>query len=78
MSLQMESERGRGKNDRDPRRDPPSPPPLITVALVMVLIVSACLPTEITSSSVVDWKLTLRDGLTDVVDDVSSPDISAL
>lgn len=48
------------------------------VALAVALIVSAFPPIEITSSSVPDGKLTLRDGFADVVDDVSSPDISAL
>lgn len=75
ISLQMERERGRWKNDREPRLEPLS---LAAAAFDIALIISAFLPTEITSSSVLDGKLTLRDGFTDAVDDVSSPDISAL
>lgn len=81
----MDNERGRWKIERDPRLEPV---PFVVVmfgtatgipAFDIFLLFSALLPsTEITSSNVVDWKLTLRDGFTDVVDDVSSPDISAL
>lgn len=76
MSLQIDNERGRRKNDREPRLE--LLPSFAAKLIMLALIVSACLPIEITSSSVVDGKLTLRDGFADVVDDVSSPDISAL
>lgn len=72
----MDKERGRWKNDLEPRRDPFS---LVAAAFDIALIISAFLPTEITSSSLVVGKLTLRGvGFADAVDDVSSPDISAL
>lgn len=65
ISLHIDRERGRWKN-LEPRLEL-LPPVSAACAVDMTLSL-----TDITSSS---GKLTLRDGLTDVVDDVSSPDI---
>lgn len=66
MSLQIDNDRGRWKNFELR--------PLFASATDV--FVSTKLPlTDITSSSVFDIKLTLRDGFAEAVDDVSSPDI---
>lgn len=80
ISLQMDNERGRWKN-REPRLDPDPLAVFVMMAGVdfPFFIATFSSPSENTSSSVVvGGKLTLRDGFADVVDDVSSPDISAL
>lgn len=69
MSLHIDSERGRWKNEREPRLG-------AFASLLPVVITFTFRPvTDITSSNVFDGKLTLRDGFADVDDDDSSPDI---